>query len=392
VTLASFHLAVLVIGCSWAVAGAQTAGIESDPGPGVTFPLGERYRIGRYVPARLHSPPGVPATVAGPGAVGVELPDGNNMAPVLAVGPLHDLGIAVHEGQPVAVTQSLRPLEVDQRLVGVVTGMEDVGEVVAELFPSKSIIRVPVDRFDPLPGPALAWNSLDAVILDTASAARISSQQLETLRAAGTAVAIRTEAKPAGDWPWQRRGAWWVLPRDEAAVVDVIQPDRYAPAGDLAGASARSRQAIVALLACFAIAAIGVSLWRSRRAWIGVVALGLVAAAGVWMWSSTQPKSATLVVEQQSGGWRDRYTQHVARADGEVRHVIDGNSAAAWPILFSPNHAGDVNLTLKCEAVGKPYAFVAHLKRGQSLVFLERSPAAATPSPSPATAPGARTR
>ena len=182
------------------------------------------------------------------------------------------------------------------------------------------------------------------------------------------------------------------MPPDEAAVVDVVQPDRYAPAGDLAGASARSRQIIVASLACFAIAAIGLSLGRSRRAWIAVVALGLVAAGGVWLWSVTQPKSATRFVEEQSGDWRDRYTQHTARGDGEIRHVIESSTAAAWPILFSPKHAADVHLTLECRADGTPEAFVARLKRGQSLLFLERSRAAATPSPSPATAPGARTR
>jgi hypothetical protein len=219
-------------------------------------------------------------------------------------------------------------------------------------------------------------------------------QQLTTHPAGGLAVAIRDDARPAGEWPWQRRGAWWVLAPDESLAVDVIQPDRYAQAGDLAGASARSRRVIVASLACFAIAVIALSLWRSRRAWIAAVAVSLVAAAGLWLWGSTQPTSTTRVVDERSGAWRDRYTQHVARADGEIRHVLDGGSVMAWPILFSPRHAGSVGLTLKCAADGAPAAFVAQVKRGQSLVFLERSRAdsAPTPSPAPATAPSARTR
>jgi hypothetical protein len=148
----------------------------------------------------------------------------------------------------------------------------------------------------------------------------------------------------------------------------------------------------VALLTCFALAAVGLSLWRSRRAWMAVVALGVVAAGGMWFWNLAQPKSAARAVEERSGEWIDRFTLHVARADGDVRHAIVPEAAAAWPILFSPRHAREAHLALECREDGAPKRFVAYLKRGQSLVILERIPKPATPSPSPVTAPAARTR
>jgi hypothetical protein len=383
VTRTPFILALLLAACCSVPAGAE---------PAVTFPLGDYYRVGRYMPVQPILRPGKAFSLSASGAVGAERYGGNMPVPLLAVGPLADVRLALGERiveQPVPQLRALRP---DQRLVGIATDAEDAGRLLRELFPAKAIVRTPLDRVDPFPGPALAWTGLDAVLLDPSTAARVSTEQLMTLRAGGVAVAIRVEVRPAGDWPWQRRGAWWVLPPDESAAVDVVQPDRYTPSGDLAGAPAWSRQVVVALLTCFALAAVGLSLWRSRRAWMAVVALALVAAGGMWFWNLAQPRSAARAIKESSGEWIDRYTLHVARADGDIRHAIVPEAAAAWPILFSPNHAREAHLALECREDGAPERFVAYLKRGQSLVILERIPKPATPSPSPATAPAARTR
>jgi hypothetical protein len=130
---------------------------------------------------------------------------------------------------------------------------------------------------------------------------------------------------------------------------------------------------IIAALTCFALVVIGASLWRSRRAWIAVVVLGIVASVGIALWNASQPKSASRVREENHGVWLDRYKQHVARADTEIRHPIPADAAAVWPILFSPTHGRDVTLTLICRPDGTPEAFVARLKRGQAIMFLDRS-------------------
>jgi hypothetical protein len=349
----------------------------------VVFPLGAHYRVGRYVPVRVTLQDGAAARVDAPGVVPtVVRPDGRAAGqptvPLLVVTRMDG------PRTPAMLQQVMRPLEDDERLVGVAASPD--ADVTASLFPGKRVIAVALELSDPLPGPAMAWGSLDAVLLDEAAAARVSDRQLEGLRASGVAVAIRSAARPAGEWGWERRGGWWVLPPDERAVVRLVQPTRYATAGETAGAPAQFRRVIVVSLTCFAIGALAASLWRDRRAWMAVVAVSVLAAGGIAAWNARQPTSATVMSAQKvAGPWLDQYVQDVARANGVVRHPIVG--AAAWPILFSPRHASALDLTLECRADGTPAAFVAALKRGQSMVFLNRFLADLTPDPAPATSP-----
>lgn len=366
----------------------------------VTFPLGEHYRIGRYVPVVIHAPGEKTATLSAAGGVPVHVPGGTATAvPLLSVGTLSEVRLALDDQPAVESAQQLRPLRPDQRLVGVATDADDAGGLLRELFPAKAIVRAPLGRVDPLPGPAMAWTGLDALLLDPSTAARASLQQLTTLRAGGVAVAIRVDARPAGDWPWQRRGAWWVLPPDESLAVDVIQPGRYAPAAHAAGAPVKFRQVIVGALACFALLAIAASLWHSRRAWLVVIALSIVAAGAIVAWNIGQPTSASVGGGQdRTGPWLNQYVQYVGRAEGDVRDRIVPGTPLGWPVLYSPSHASNVSLTLECAADGTPRAFVARLKTGRSIAFAYRfyEPSSATPSttpsPGPATAPATRTR
>ena len=96
---------------------------------------------------------------------------------------------------------ALKPLGPNQRLVG--TTLSDVG-IAALVFPSQEILTVPVDA---LPGPSLAWESLDAIITDRP----IDPAQLPELLARGIAVAIRATAQPDTTWPWKRADDFWVL-------------------------------------------------------------------------------------------------------------------------------------------------------------------------------------
>ena len=360
----------------------------------LSFPLGDHYRIGRFLPVRVLVGP-VQFRVTAAGGVPVTLDRRRDevqaVVPMLAVKSLGQITTAVADRGRSPVKHTLRPLEPDERLIGTNVDAEEVDAVARELFPGRRIVREGLSSTDPLPGSALAWQTLDAVVLDQAAAARVSEPQLETLRASGTGVAVRADARPRGDWPWQRRGAWWVLPPDESAAASVVQPDRYLPPGDAIGAPVRFRRVLFGSLVCFALAVLAASLWRSRHAWVVVVLLSVAAAASVAVWNVNQPTSVALVTEDQVGPWRDRYTQYVARADAEIRHPISDAEAAAWPVLFSHRHAPD--LTLDCRADGMPDAFVAKLKRGQSLVFLDRSlMPGVMPTPATATSPAAPPR
>jgi hypothetical protein len=205
--------------------------------------------------------------------------------PVLVVGAI--------EGPlaPAIFPQSMRPLADPERLVGVLGSPDAL--LTSTLFPGHQVVTVSLDVADPLPGPAIAWTGLDALLLDEPAAARVTEAQLATLLAGGTAVAIRTEARPGGAWPWTPQGAWWVVRPDRAAHVELIQPERYALASaDDAGAPAAFRRTVVLALVAFTLAAMLASLWRSRRAWVGVVVLAVLASIGLAVWRSRQPTSS----------------------------------------------------------------------------------------------------
>src|SRR5439155_22347372 len=59
--------------------------------------------------------------------------------------------------------QSLRPLGDNERLIGV-AGPES--RLPAAIFPSQSRIRARLDVADPLPGSALAWDALHAIVFE----------------------------------------------------------------------------------------------------------------------------------------------------------------------------------------------------------------------------------
>jgi hypothetical protein len=335
-----------------------------------TLPLGEHYRVGKFFPVR--------ATSIGDAAGAMPTRVIPGSSPNDAVVPLLAVGTIQRDGW------LMRPLRDDERLVAATSADPTFA---SQLFPGQRVIDVPIDLAAPLPGPTLAWQALDAVLLDAPAAARVSERQVETLLAGGTTVAVRSDARPRGAWPWRQQGAWWVV-RSDAPHVELVQSQRYAP-GVESGTPAHVRRTIAFVLAAFALAAVGASLWRSRWAWGAVVLLAVVAGFGLAAWHSRQPTNATFSSDESSGMWRDRWTRYTAFADGEVRHEIIESDAAAWPVFFSRRQAQDADLHLECAADGMPQAFVGKLKRGQSIVFLNRS---LTPTPAAATSPAAPPR
>lgn len=349
----------------------------------VSFPLGEHYRLGKYVPTRVVGTTDEVVRVEAPGALPVRVSPAagslDAVVPLLAVGAI---------GRD---DWRLRPLADDERLVGATT---PDAALAASLFPGRRVIVVTLDLADPLPGPAMAWGALDAVFLDAASAARVTEEQLATLLASDAIVAVRADARPIGLGPWRRQGAWWVAGIAPPAPPGLVQPERHAQfAYETPGWPPAVRYKLLLSLGAFSLAVLGVTLWRSRRAWVACVLLSLVAAAAIALWCSRQPKTVRSIAAAISGVRLDLWSHYAAVTDGEFRHTINAPSGATWPIFFSERHARDVDLHLKCGSDGSPIAFAGHLKRGQRILFLTRAVGRPiTPTPSPATAPAARTR
>ena len=98
---------------------------------------------------------------------------------------------------------SLHVLADDQRLVGCATHDD---AVIAMLFPKLHIVTIDLDPGDTLPGWPIAWDSLDAVIVDS-----IDSSKAMELVGMGMTVIVRSDSRPDTMFPWKRVLDAWVL-------------------------------------------------------------------------------------------------------------------------------------------------------------------------------------
>lgn len=343
-------------------AGAARGAVETSP------LLEDYFRPGRYVPVHVVARDEIIAQTDIPGTVATTItrPSRGSLdaiVPALAIEPTYALGD-------------------DERLVGSTLPGE---QVAAQLFPEKKLIHVGLDLANPLPGPAMAWNTFDAVLLDAASAARVTEKQLETLLASGCIVAVKSDSRPIAAWDWKRLGEWWVMRPQAMGSTELIQPDRYA---DFASASmgwpSAVRWSLFLILLAFALLGIAVSLVRWRKAWIAVVFMSIFTAAAVMLWRKAQRPMMQTVVISRVGPWQETLTHYAAMVDGEFRHPIGADEVLTVPIFWSRRQLQDVKLVLECNPDGTPIAFDGKLNRGQSIVFLTRS-LAIRPAPAPAT-------
>lgn len=355
----------------------------------VEFPLGEHYRVGRFLPVRVHADIGdATLLVGGPGTIPIQWKPGRTprdaIVPLLAVLPVetvtYSFGSRSDDGADVA--QRFRALADDERLIGTTIDSADSDELERELFPDQRVVDVSLDLADPLPGPPAAWGALDAVLLDPASAARVTERQVATLLASGTTIAIQSSEKPGGNWPWRRVGAWWVAQPAPAGPDSLLQPEAYnvLAAGSARGWPASFRRTIFLACGAFCLAAMGASLWRSKRAWLAVAALSLTTAGAIALWRPRQDTAALTVggvsVASPQFTQRDIWWYRVANATGSSEHSFQTDASAdavVRPVFASPRHFRSIDIRLACRPDGPPLEYVAQLHRDQSVVFLERS-------------------
>lgn len=368
--MSRFALSVLVL--LLAAPGAPAADVS------VSFPLGEHYRIGRYLPVhlvasgsgaaklRIDCPGAVPGEIAGPTV--------DAIVPLLAVTALgRPTWTSGGTTQPIG--QTLRALQDNERLIG---ATHSDGTLASELFPETRIVTVRLDGSKPLRSSPGAWSSLDAILLDAASAARVTQEQLGKLLAGGTTVAVRSERRPEGHWGWQQLGDWWVIRPELAGPRSSIQADAYLPVlGWSPGMSTARSRLLVLMLAAFSIVAIGVTLWRSRYAMLIVVAVSAIATAGLIAWrganrAEVRSATAVVVVQRSIAEQQDDWTYFAVHAPGEVRHAAI-REGVGKPVFASRRHFEAVGVSLHCDSTGTPLKFVFALERGQTLAMLDRS-------------------
>jgi hypothetical protein len=349
----------------------------------VSFPLEGHYREGRYMPMRVVvGDAGAGAgtvTLAADGALPTELPvtagRTDVVIPWLAVRELNEPRWSNSAGPSGAIATPLKPLSEDERLVAFATDEPPRAGAVARLFPGKAIVPVRLDASGPLLRPAAAYEALDGLVLDPGAAARVDESQVAVLLAAGTTIAVRSDARPGGAWPWRREGAYWVLRREVLGPRSIVEPDAYQPTyGWPRGWSGAVRARVVLLAALFVILAVGLMLWRPKYVLAALVALSLVTSAGVVAWGARQ--SPVLAAGGRIAVWDGAIAQQddwVYRATLRPSEVTIDARGLAHPVLDRPRQAEESRLRLFCTPDGQPARFAADLDADHALAVLTRS-------------------
>lgn len=381
----SFAVCLLV----WAASAAAQVTVD--------LPLEGWYRPGRYMPVRITiADPSAAAreelVLRGQGVISTSLAVANgktlSIVPWL---PLEAVSAPTYRwrGSDVPLNVPLRALENQQRLVGVASAD---AAAASGLFPDQQVVTVPLDQARPIPGPAMAWQTLDGVLLDAAAAGRLDELTMTQLASAGTVIAV-TGQPPHSRWPWRREGRLWVLrPGIAGPTGATYNASAYRPVGGwVPGSPDATRRQIVFLGVIVSILLLGASLLRHRAAALAVVGVSVVAAAGIAWWSGRQ----AVVLEQI----------------GEVRVYGDGSmqldawryfaalrptrTAVDWdrwmrPVLAGRAHAERANIVLRCDESTGPGEISFDLEPGMKLAFLWRMidrPSTRPPTTMPVTSP-----
>jgi hypothetical protein len=299
--------------------------------------------------------PGTLITLAADGAVPTELDAGGGktdaVVPWLAVGEVGEPKWSVAGRAAGSVATPLKPLGEDERLVAL-AGEGHRTRDAAVLFPGKVVVTVRLDLSRPLLVPAAAYESLDGLLLDAGAAARVDESQLAILAAGGTAVAVRSDARPAGSWPWRREGAYWVLRYNPVGPRSVVEPDAYQPTyGWARGWPAAFRRRVMLGVALFGIVALALTLWRSR-----------VLAAG-----------GAVVVSDGRMTQRDEWTYRTVLRPADVSVPVRGISHVVLHGRQQLDSAGVSGVRLVCAADGGPDRFVGRLEADHALAVVSRS-------------------
>lgn len=338
-------------------------------GQTLTLPLHGYFHPGRAMPAAADfSESGGGVELTGEEAITTRFagqPGAHVVVPFLA------LDATVRDSQ-----LELHALDDSDCLVG--DGGDDPA-AAGKLFPAKRLITVRLDPVHPIQGPAMAWETLDGLLVTPIGLANISDEMLRELNVAGVTIAVSGESEPRSVLAWRREGGLWIA-RGVPSITASATPDAYAPTLQwLGGKSLDFRRQIVLLGTLFGILAGGVCLTRSR--WSAIAAAGLVTTFGL------------------AADWNNRGFSPVASAMGIVQFDVDRKLAVADVWVFEQSHrdadfdlavSGSVhpiamensqwrnwNLVLTCGSDGTPVSLSGRLKANEPLAVVMRRVAAA---------------
>jgi hypothetical protein len=345
----------------------------------VSLPLGGYFHPGRAMPVRwsVSPPEGVSATfqVSASDAVTTRLVLSGNLRgimPWIAVDPNVGRLLWRFPSGAAGEISDLHPLDESDCLVG--DFLADDSRIGA-LFPNRRIITVHLDAED-LRAPAIAWETLDAMLLTPEEWQKLPPAKRRQLFAEGITLAVRDARKPDAQLPWRRSDQWWVA-SSELKLPAMINVSAYVPSeGWAAGRSEAFRRRIFLFGAIYCLIAGGACLWRSRRMPAGFVAMSIVAGAAFALDDVHQSpifqRSGTVLLNDDMTV-EDNWVYQVSHQAAEFRVPIAG---FVHPIFSDESQAQSAKLTLDCDGDGEPVAIEGHLSADEPLALMSRGIAA----------------
>ncbi len=364
------HGLAMAIGCLLAAA-AHAGDVR------LTFPLDGHFRAGRFMPVHVvaNGVAGSTLTLRARGAIPTEvIAEGGRadaVVPWLAVrDSMAETAWSDSSGNH-PLDLPLHPLADGDRLVALAGGSEAEAKT---LYPEQNVIAVRLDVAAALLTPTEAWEALDGVVFDAAAAARIDESQLRALLAAGTAVAVRSERRPSGTWPWKREGNLWVVRYTPRGPTGLIEPEAYLPTyGWVRGWPAQFRRQCVLACVIFAILFLAASLWRSRWRVPLVISLTVATSAAFVMWTSRQSPvlrmSGAVFIRGDGIIQEDRWSWYSTLRASDVSHPSAGLTK---PVLASIQQIQTSDLRLKRQTSDEAWQFAFRLQPKIALAFVAR--------------------
>jgi len=354
----------------------------------ISLPLGPYYRPGKYIPVRMTATLLEPSdswlvvaadnvsskpTDVSIGAMRTSI--NLRQGPIDAIVPWLVLDgrakrprLFIEDRPEFVQGPELKRLGDSERMVGWTTPDEPFARKLLKNAPK--IIPVQLDAAQPIKGHAVAWEMLDAIILDATSATHLEQAQLASLLACGVTVAVKSQSPPFPTWPWKRMGDYSVLQYDPAGpTTGGFHEAAYLPvAGWQAGWSWPFRRRVLILAGICCVLILGLALWRPPLTPLWAVLLVSIMLFGIGKWWNMQ------LAIQQAAGEIVVLNDGLTQTDGLTYQTTTAprDATLRWSDVMHPLASDDIWMSLNCDPSGLPTEFNTSIPANRKVAFLSR--------------------
>jgi hypothetical protein len=240
-----------------------------------------------------------------------------------------------------------------------------------EIFPHRSLTTIHLTATELVPNP-MAWQTVDAIILDPQTFENFPSSLRNQFLAEGITLAVPGPTRPEINFSWQHQGNWW-LASAGLNLPPIISPDVDAPTfGWTPGRSPEFRRRIFLFATIYCLLIAGIALWPSRWMLLAIIAVTIASSFFFALDNRRQSpiarQSGTILIDgpvQLQDSWLFQLSHRAA----DFRIPIAGSTQ---PIVSDPAQLNSLNLTLDCDPTGQPIALTGRLSPDKPLALMQR--------------------